>query len=118
MELPLANLRYDNPLIGLVALLLILLGVADLPPLAGDYILYFENALLYRLFAYFGIAGYSYFVYSPLLSNSLVFCFSFLELVLNFVIYATLREERNDINGEQLRFIVEEEEEEETLEEL
>jgi hypothetical protein len=56
-----------------------------------------------RLCIYFAVTGYGYLVYNPYLTNSLMFSIGFIEVVLNFLIYVTIREERNEFNKIQIR---------------
>lgn len=109
MRIPHVVVRDDDPMIGLVAFLLAILGICDIPPLFGHYIEYLETNVPIRLCGYFFICIYGYHVYNPYLSNSIVFCFGFVEVVFNFLIYSSVREDRNEQRGIELRRMAAEE---------
>jgi hypothetical protein len=56
-----------------------------------------------RLSVFFGLTGYSYFGYHPYVSNTVVFCYGFIEIMVNFLIYIVMREERNEMRKVYLR---------------
>lgn len=57
-----------------------------------------------RLLIFFGVTAWAYM--SPeneYLHNSLVFCYGFMEIVLNFLTYVVVKEERNDVLATEIR---------------
>lgn len=56
-----------------------------------------------RLLIFFAVTGWCYLDYNPYLSNGLVFAYGFVEIVINFCIYVVVREEKNELVGQEVR---------------
>lgn len=78
--------------------LLILLAVSDIPVMAlnSAYLEAFSTIIPLRLSIYFMLVAYGYFYPSTSLACSPFFAFAFAEVVLHFLIFLTIRNERND----------------------
>ena len=85
-----------EPLLGLVAYLLTMVGVSDVAPLNGPYLEYFYSIMPLRVITLFAIIAYCAYGNSIYLSNSMVFSIVFLDLLFSFFTYLALREERNE----------------------
>lgn len=97
-------IRHEEPLVGLVALLLTVLGLQDVGALGADYLKYLEFTVPARLTVFFLITAYIYYNPQSNISNGFTFTYGFLEMILNFWIYATAREERNEFAGFRQRY--------------
>lgn len=94
----------DNPLAGLVGLLLIIMGCSDLAVLGlPNYMVFFEGSVPIRLTIYFVSVAYSLIVPTPFLSNTVVFTISFFDVILSFWIFVAIREERNEFRKQGLQ---------------
>lgn len=95
MDLPQLVLSRHSAQLGLFGVLFVLLAFTDLIPLLEDNKMYFYSIVPTRLLAYFIIATLAYAWQSNLfLHNNAVFIYAFVEIWLNFVIYNSLREEK------------------------
>lgn len=95
MDLPQLVLSKHSAQLGLFGVLFILLAFTDLIPLLEDNRMYFYSIVPTRLLAYFITATLAYSWQSNLfLHNNAVFIYAFIEIWLNFVIYNSLREEK------------------------
>ncbi|KAK6202604.1 increased loss of mitochondrial DNA protein 1 [Scheffersomyces amazonensis] len=94
MELPFVRLDSNNPLLGLLAITFGSLALSDVVPLIANNLDYFESLVPIRLSIAFGIASYTYFFKDSIISNGLIFTFSFFEIWINFLIYNNLRDEK------------------------
>lgn len=56
-----------------------------------------------RLIIFFLVTSWCYLTKNPYLSNALVFAYGFAEIVINFGIYVVIREENNELAGEEVR---------------
>lgn len=94
MEVQFAKVDPSNPLLGFVALILFALALCDLVPIMAENLDHFDSLVPSRLAFYFCLCAYTYFAKLSIVSNSLVFTYSFLEIWLNFLIYNNLRDEK------------------------
>ena len=56
-----------------------------------------------RLIIFFLVTSWCYLTKNQYLSNALVFAYGFAEIVINFGIYVVIREENNELAGEEVR---------------
>lgn len=97
MNLPILTLSQYSGQLGLFSVLFAMLAVADLLPLLERNRKYFESVVPFRLTLYFIIVICSYLMEDTLyVHNNAVFIYSFAEVWMNFVIFNSLREERNE----------------------
>lgn len=88
------ELNEYSPVFGIISVLFLVIAFSDLIPLMGSNVAYFESAVPFRLFLFFGLATYCYVGSSFYICNGLVFVYSFAEVWFNFLIYAALRDEK------------------------
>ncbi|KAK9237682.1 increased loss of mitochondrial DNA protein 1 [Lipomyces kononenkoae] len=95
MRLPDAEFKEDDPAVGLIAILLLYLGVSDLATIVTTNSRFLEVAVPFRLMLAFTVSGFAYLTTGSniAISNSMVFALSFVEVVLQFWLYITLLEE-------------------------
>ncbi|KAK9319760.1 increased loss of mitochondrial DNA protein 1 [Lipomyces orientalis] len=96
MRLPDAEFKEDDPAVGVIAILLLYLGISDLATILAPNPRFLEVAVPFRLMLAFTVSGFAYVAPESniAISNSLVFALSFVEVVLQFWLFVTLREER------------------------
>jgi len=95
MDLPQLTMSQYSAQLGLFGVLFGMLAFTDLIPLLEDNKTYFYSIVPIRLLAYFVIATLSYTWKSNLfLHNNVIFIYCFSEIWINFVIYNSLREEK------------------------
>lgn len=101
---PQTSIRDDNPLIGLVGILIGLYALQDLPCIsASNRIEILEVTVPMRLSVYFAVLFIGYVWRQSSVNNSLVFSLMFFEMFLNFWMYTALREERNEQRKQMIR---------------
>ncbi|KAK9430482.1 increased loss of mitochondrial DNA protein 1 [Lipomyces doorenjongii] len=105
MRLPDAEFKEDDPAVGLIAILLLYVGISDLATIVTPNPKFLEVAVSnatwvlavpFRLMLAFTVSGFAYLTPGSniAISNSMVFALSFVEVVLQFWLFLTLREER------------------------
>ncbi|KAK9364008.1 increased loss of mitochondrial DNA protein 1 [Lipomyces starkeyi] len=96
MRLPDAEFKEDDPSVGLIAILLLYVGISDLATIVTPNPKFLEVAVPFRLMLAFTVSGFAYLTPGSniAISNSMVFALSFVEVVLQFWLFLTLREER------------------------
>jgi membrane-bound acyltransferase YfiQ involved in biofilm formation len=94
MQVQFAKVDPTNPLLGFVGVILFTFALCDLIPILAENLDYFDSLVPTRLAFYFALCAYTYFAKQSIVSNSLVFTYSFLEIWLNFLIYNNLRDEK------------------------
>ena len=113
MRLPQLVISQYSAQLGLVGLLFMLLALSDFIPLLEDNRMYFYSMVPVRLLVYFIIVGLAYFWESNYyLHNNAVFLYGLCEVWMNFIIYNSLREEREKLLREERMEVLDEEEEE------
>ncbi|KAH3670903.1 hypothetical protein OGAPHI_000614 [Ogataea philodendri] len=106
MNIPLLMTTEGSSLYGSLALLVFFLGLNDLVPLLDGNYNYFEAALPTRLLAYFGLIFYCYMGGNPIINNSLVFGYCFMEIWFSVLIFSSVREEKlNRIKEEEKKVL-------------
>jgi hypothetical protein len=81
-----------------------LYAFSDLPTLnVINYTQILDVLVPLRLTAYFALSAWAYLVYNPYLSNGLTFSLGFVEIIFNFWLFVTVREERNEALGKSLK---------------
>ncbi|KAK9371248.1 increased loss of mitochondrial DNA protein 1 [Lipomyces kononenkoae] len=97
MRLPDAEFKDDDPAVGLIAILLLYVGISDLATILSPNPDFLEVAVPFRLMLAFTVSGFAYLTPGSniAISNSMVFALSFVEVVLQFWLYLSLREERS-----------------------
>ncbi|KAK9467765.1 increased loss of mitochondrial DNA protein 1 [Lipomyces arxii] len=103
MALPDAEFSEDDPALGLAAFLLLNLSIVDLTAMSITSTSFLELAVPLRLMLSFVVCGFGYMVpdSSIAIANSAVFSISFLDIMMQFWLYITIREERSLIIREQ-----------------
>ncbi|GCF00210.1 hypothetical protein ZYGM_002237 [Zygosaccharomyces mellis] len=97
MNLPMLAMSPYSGQLGIFGVLFLMLAFSDLLPLLESNHKYFHSIVPARLTVYFILTSLSYLWTSNLyLHNNAVFLFCFNEVWLNFVIYGSIREERNE----------------------
>lgn len=94
MDVKFVILEDTNPMLGITSLLFALLTLTDLIPILSENLPYFESMIPIRTIIFFIIGAYSYLAKQSILSNNLIFTYSFFEIWLNFLIYNNLRDEK------------------------
>ncbi|CAK9438622.1 uncharacterized protein LODBEIA_P28460 [Lodderomyces beijingensis] len=94
VQVPILHLTQANPLISFISIFLGITALADLVPLMAENWTHFETLVPVRLFAFFLLVAYSYFVPTSVLSNSLTVTYAMFEIWCNFLIYNNLRDEK------------------------
>lgn len=94
MQVPILHLSSSSPVLGMLAVLVSTQAISDLVPLLAENWNHFETLVPVRLFFYFLITAYVYFVPTSKISNSLVATYSMFEVWANFLIYNNLRDEK------------------------
>lgn len=94
MDLPVAHVSDENPLLGIVSIIFGTLAISDLIPLLAENIEYFETIVPTRLSLFFALGAYTYFSSYDTIANNIVFVYAFLEIWLNFLIFNNLRDEK------------------------
>ncbi|KAI3403878.1 hypothetical protein KGF56_003308 [Candida oxycetoniae] len=94
MQVPVLRLSSSNPLLSFVSIFFATTALSDLVPLLAENWKHFEILVPFRLFVYFALAAYIYFVPTSLLSNSLTITYLMFEIWCNFLIYNNLRDEK------------------------
>lgn len=95
MALPQLTMSQYSAQLGLIGMLFGMLAFTDLIPLLEDNRTYFYSIVPIRLLGYFVVATLSYTWRSNYyLHNNVIFIYSFSEIWINFVIYNSLREEK------------------------
>uniref|UniRef100_A0A060TJI9 ARAD1D47146p n=1 Tax=Blastobotrys adeninivorans TaxID=409370 RepID=A0A060TJI9_BLAAD len=103
MDVPHTYFRPDDPMTGMIGFFLFMWGFTDLPPLFGDnYVQYLGSIVPIRALAFLCLSAAGYLTDSPLVSNSVVFSYSFLETMVNIFLYMTLREEENEMSRQNI----------------
>lgn len=96
MDLPALQMSRYSAQLGLFGVVFALLAVCDLVPLLEDNKQYFFSMVPTRLTIFFILTTVSYWGQDYYyLHNNVVFIYSFVEVWLNFLIYNSIREERN-----------------------
>lgn len=97
MNLPMLTMSPYSGQLGTFGILFLMLAFSDLLPLLESNRKYFYSIVPARLLVYFVLTALSYLWTSNLfLHNNAVFLFCFNEVWMNFVIYGSIREERNE----------------------
>ena len=94
MQVPILHLSSNSPVLGLLAVVVSTLAISDLIPLLAENWNHFESLVPVRLFFYFIVTTYVYFVPNSKISNSLVATYSMFEIWANFLTYNNLRDEK------------------------
>ncbi|KAI5961762.1 hypothetical protein CANMA_003739 [Candida margitis] len=94
MQAPILHLSPSSPVLGMLAIFVSAQAISDLVPLLAENWNHFETLVPVRLFCYFLITAYIYFVPTSKVSNSLVATYAMLEVWTNFLIYNNLRDEK------------------------
>lgn len=94
MELPIALVSHENPLLGITAMFIGALALSDLIPLLADDLAYFESIVPVRLTLSFALGAYTYFSDYAVIANNLVFVYAFFEIWFNFLVFNNLRDEK------------------------
>ncbi|EDK43391.1 hypothetical protein PVL30_001539 [Lodderomyces elongisporus] len=94
VQVPILRLAPSNPLLSIVSIFFATTALSDLIPLLAENWNHFETLVPVRLFAYFLIVAFTYFVPESAISNSLVVTYSMFEIWCNFLIYNNLRDEK------------------------
>ncbi|KAK9454578.1 increased loss of mitochondrial DNA protein 1 [Dipodascopsis uninucleata] len=96
MRLPDIDLYYDDPKVGIIVVVMLNMIITDLATMMTDSSSFLGVAVPFRLMLCFTVAAFAYLTSESnvILSNSAVFCFSFIEIVIQFWLFLTLREER------------------------
>lgn len=96
MNLPAIQMSRFSGQLGFFSVLFVLLAINDLIPLLEDNRQYFFSIIPVRLTGFFILTTVSYWGQDYYyLHNNVVFIYSFVEVWLNFLIYTSIREERN-----------------------
>ncbi|KAK9476371.1 increased loss of mitochondrial DNA protein 1 [Lipomyces japonicus] len=97
MQLPDAEFKKDDPAIGLIIVLLIYAAISDISVIISPNTSFLEVTVPFRLMFSFIVTAFSYLGSDSniSLSNSIVFTISFVEIIIQFWLYTTLREERS-----------------------
>ncbi|KAK5960761.1 Ilm1p PWA37_002198 [Arxiozyma heterogenica] len=96
MNLPAIQMSRFSGQLGFFSVLFVLLAINDLIPLLEDNKQYFFSVVPVRLTVFFILTTVSYWGQDYYyLHNNVVFIYSFAEVWLNFLIYTSIREERN-----------------------
>lgn len=97
MNLPALTLSPQSAQLGLFGIIFIMLAIHDLIPLLERNTKHFDSIVPFRLFCFFILAAVSYISDSNYyLHNNTVFIYSFVEVWMNFIIFNSLREEKNE----------------------
>ncbi|KAK9380887.1 increased loss of mitochondrial DNA protein 1 [Kockiozyma suomiensis] len=104
MRLPDAQFSKDDPAIGLVVIVLMQLSIVDIAAYIDPSISFLSIAVPFRLTLSFIVSGVGYFSQGEniALSNSVVFTFSFLEVIFQFWLYVSVRDDRMRVIREQV----------------
>lgn len=100
-------IRQEEPLVGLVALLLTVSALQDVGTLGIQetaHLKPLELVVPSRVGIFFLLTSYIYLYPTSYVSNGLTFVYGFIEMTLNFWIYVAAREERNEISGLHQRY--------------
>ncbi|KAG7879322.1 hypothetical protein KL925_003434 [Ogataea polymorpha] len=94
MNMPLLLTTEGSSIYGALALLLFMTALSDLVPLLDGNHGYFEATIPTRLLVHFALVFYSYMGGNPIISNSLIFGYCFMEIWFSVLIFSSLREEK------------------------
>lgn len=94
MHLPTVQISESNPLLGISAIFLAMISIADVVPLLAENIAYFETVVPTRLMFTFVLGSFCLASDFGLVANNLVFSYAFLEIWFNFLIYNNLKSEK------------------------
>lgn len=94
MELPIALVSKENPMLGITSMVFGSLALSDLIPLLADNLLYFESIVPVRLTLSFALGAYTYISDYEVIANNLVFVYAFFEIWFNFLVFNNLRDEK------------------------
>ncbi|KAM9920894.1 hypothetical protein OXX59_002151 [Metschnikowia pulcherrima] len=110
MNLPIVQVTPQNPLFGILAVFIASSAISDLIPLLAENVAYFESLVPTRLFFFFVLGSFCLLSEYAIVANNVVFCYAFLEIWLNFLVYNNLRDEKYyrakeylEQHGEELR---------------
>lgn len=96
MDLPGVQMSQYSAQLGVFSIAFVLLALNDLIPLLENNKQYFYSIVPVRLMGFFILTTVSYYGHDYYyLHNNCVFIYSFVEVWLNFLIYNSIREERN-----------------------
>lgn len=96
MNLPLLMVNEKSPIYGTIGIVMISLLLSDIGPLFENNIAYFESSILIRLTFFFTLCAYCFLGSWVVLCNSVVFCYSFMEVWFGILTYSTLKEEKQN----------------------
>lgn len=110
MNLPALTMSQYSAQLGLFGIIFALMALMDLIPLLEDNKMYFYSIVPTRLLAFFLLTAASYLLENSLyLHNNVVFIYCFCEVWLNFIIYNSLRDEKQEDYKNRTKFVTEEE---------
>lgn len=96
MNLPMLMVNDKSPIYGSIGVVMISLIISDLGALLDNNVAYFETAIFIRLTFFLGLCVYCFLGTWVVLSNSIVFAYSFLEVWFGILTFSTLKEEKQN----------------------
>ncbi|AET41043.1 Ilm1p Ecym_7195 [Eremothecium cymbalariae DBVPG len=104
MSLPELTMSAHSAQLGIFSIVFSILAISDLLPLLENNNVYFESVVPFRLVVFFSVSIFSYLRTSNLyFHNNAMFVYCICEFWINALIFAALKEEKNDKYGIQLR---------------
>lgn len=110
MRVSFASIDPKNPLLSVCSVIFATLAISDVVPLMAENLDYFETMVPARLLFFFGLGVWCFAVKGSILSNNLIFTYSFFEMWFNFLIFNNLKDEKHtkltkfvQENSEQIR---------------
>ncbi|KAK7206274.1 increased loss of mitochondrial DNA protein 1 [Myxozyma melibiosi] len=103
MSLPDAEFTKDDPAVGMIAVVLMQLSVVDISAYIDPTTTFLGIAVPFRLMLAFVVSGAAYLSSGDniALSNSVVFTFAFIEVLMQFWLFVSVREDRSRLIREQ-----------------